>query len=1157
MNAKSIKSIIRTLLLMMVAFTAGAAPLSPDQALRRVENSSSALRMPGNKSYVLKYTEKSNGENILYVFDKGDNGFIVASADDRMPPVLGYSDRGNFDLQKASPEFKWWLSQYASQAGNFFKTEAARSYVYAPARSVMESIPYLMDTEWNQGYPFNLDCPYDANGQSVTGCVATAMAQVIKYHGYPSTGSGTHSYSWHGETLEYNYGEAFFDYDNMLDIYYSDSGEAQKKAVANLMYACGVSVNMDYSSYESGASSIMVLRALKDNFNYDSDIAGLPREVFSDEEWSRIIYDELKAQRPVLYTGSSEEGGHEFVCDGYDDGYFHINWGWGGYCDGWFLLSSLNPDGQGIGGYEGGYNLDQMIVTGMRPDAGSTVSYYPVYATGGFEVYGVYGNSYINMGFSDYGGIWNYSPNEITTNLYLKAVSASGEEFLSEGISIEFPACDGSAWGWTGFYPYLPSVGEGEYKVYVVLDGPQGQLQQLRNSVAYKDYMSMKVDAEGNVSFYDDEKLPELSVTKLSPIGEVVSRKPADFGFSIRNNSEVSYSGPVYIRCYDKSSGEFVTEVSVPVSLKAGEALDEKVSMVFEVAGDYELRCFDMLDNPCSDAIPLTVEENPEVIKVVVTKLQPHGAVISGKETIFDITVVNEGNVEYQDIIHLEIYDRGTDTYRDGYLLWMRLDPGETMDDYYELPIELPNGEYDMRCFDVFGYPCSEVFPLTVGGTVAAPNLVVTEMTPDGDIYSGIPAIFFMSLENRGDAAYSDPLYISVYEAGDSVYSVTQFKFDIYADPGESYGFWTELWFDCPAGDYELRCIDESGNQCGGPFPFTLMDQSESPKVFVYELSQVGDVISGEEAEFFISLQNVGIVDYSGTLEINTYDNNHTLVAQHYLGLNIQPQESVQCNFKAIYNLPDGEYYQVCYDFFNRASSDNLPLAIGKRSVDPVDPTGVSLDKTDVSLVVGQSVTLTAVVEPEDASDMSVTWSSSDPSVATVDEGVVVAVAPGTAVITASTSNGLTAQCAVTVEPLIIYATSISLDLNAIDAEIGSTFTLTATVLPDDTTDKTVAWSSSDETVATVDQEGNVTVIALGGAVITAATTDGSDLYAQCTVNVVSAVNAVMNGSRNVDIYTFDGVLLRKNADSEFVDNLAEGKYIIRSEGRSYKIIKR
>ncbi|MDE6342666.1 MAG: C10 family peptidase, partial [Muribaculaceae bacterium] len=362
---------------------------------------------------------------------KGENGFIITSADDRMPAVLGYSDNGAFNPSDASPELKWWLSQYAAEANACLKEATTATTLNSGARrSARQTVPELLSTRWDQGTPYNLDCPSDSRGRCVTGCVATAMAQVIKYFGYPTSGTGSYSYDWKGTTLHYDYAGATFDYQNMLDEYDNNNAtQTQKAAVANLMYACGVGVNMNYSSSSSGASDGYVAYALAEYFNYDKSIRYLLRDCLSAEDWEDIVYAELLAGRPVIYGGQSNEGGHEFVCDGYEEGYFHINWGWSGYGNGWFLLSALDPGLQGIGGFAGGYNFDQSIICGIQPNAGNPQTTYPIFATGGLEVQEVYGNEAVMIGITD-GGVWNYSPASFDTSFYLKAVADTGEEYV-------------------------------------------------------------------------------------------------------------------------------------------------------------------------------------------------------------------------------------------------------------------------------------------------------------------------------------------------------------------------------------------------------------------------------------------------------------------------------------------------------------------------------------------------------------------------------------------------------------------------------------------------------------------------------------------------------------------------------------------------------
>lgn len=290
--------------------TAEASPLTPQQALRRAQQSSSRLRAPGKYSYELSQTYKSDGEEALYVFNKGDKGFIVVSADDRLPALLGYSDNGAFDPTKASPGLKWWLSQYADEAVYFFKNEDKFTINKSSLRrATRANIPTLVKTKWNQSAPYNNDCPIVAGGRAVTGCVATAMAQVINYFRYPLIGSGEHSYIYNGNTYSFNFGATTFDWNNMLDVYTEDATAQQNEAVATLMFACGVSVNMNYTSRESGTSDLYVANALKTFFGFDKGVRYLKKQYFSDDEWENIIYGELAESRPVVYGGQAPTGG--------------------------------------------------------------------------------------------------------------------------------------------------------------------------------------------------------------------------------------------------------------------------------------------------------------------------------------------------------------------------------------------------------------------------------------------------------------------------------------------------------------------------------------------------------------------------------------------------------------------------------------------------------------------------------------------------------------------------------------------------------------------------------------------------------------------------------------------------------------------------------
>ncbi len=364
-----------------IALTSGAYAdvLTPEQALQRLQSSrgnfSAAKDVTPRKLVHTSFTESS--VPALYVFDRGNaSGFIVLSADDAAAPVLGYSDSGSFDAGNIPAQMKWWMEEYGRQM-QFARENSLPAYTPSKVLDGYGAIEPLLSTKWNQDAPYNNDCPSKGSRRAPTGCVATSMAQVMNYFQYPDIGQGRKNYTCGAfGRLEMNFGVTPFDWDNMLDVYNKgEYNDTQAAAVAYLMKACGYSVEMGYTLESSGAISNEIPGALVKYFKYDEGARYLNRIFFSEEEWSEMIYDNLKNVGPVIYDGSSpQEGGHSFVCDGYDgNGYFHFNWGWGGAADGYFLLNALNPTTQGIGGSAGGFNFSQDVVLGIRKPTGEPV----------------------------------------------------------------------------------------------------------------------------------------------------------------------------------------------------------------------------------------------------------------------------------------------------------------------------------------------------------------------------------------------------------------------------------------------------------------------------------------------------------------------------------------------------------------------------------------------------------------------------------------------------------------------------------------------------------------------------------------------------------------------------------------------------------------
>lgn len=319
-----------------------------------------------------------------YVFANGeDKGFTIVSGDDRMPEVVGYSAQGTYDPDHLPANYVGFMKAYQETVEALLKGDAQVSGGLAEARQwraeragTAAVAPLLGGIKWSQTEPYNNRCPlYDGTNRSVTGCVATAMAQVMMYHQYPKALKATiKAYTTKSKGIgipEISSG-ATYDWDNMLPDYsQSDYTSAQDDAVAKLMYHCGAAVKMDYGP-SSGANVTPAILATY--FGYDADLMqDLTRTCFSLQQWMTLIDNELKAKRPILYSGQSSDGGHEFVCDGSDGkGLYHINWGWGGYQDGYFDLTILQPQkgGAGSGSAVDGYNRDCSMIIGIAPDNG-------------------------------------------------------------------------------------------------------------------------------------------------------------------------------------------------------------------------------------------------------------------------------------------------------------------------------------------------------------------------------------------------------------------------------------------------------------------------------------------------------------------------------------------------------------------------------------------------------------------------------------------------------------------------------------------------------------------------------------------------------------------------------------------------------------------
>ena len=308
-----------------------------------------------------------------YVYDIDDEqGFIIVAGDDRAVPILGYTDSGHFDADQIPDNMKAWLNDYA-QAIAALDASAATNEITAGESDNKAAVEPLMKSQWNQSDPYNNKCPVINGLRCPTGCVATAMSQIMYYYRWPQQATTSiPAYSWDdGAHSLSELPPVTFDWNGMQDTY---NGNVNGDAVSTLMQYAGQALRMGYSPVSSGALSLDVYKALSVYFDYDQNMRFINRDGFSIATWENLVYQEIAEGRPVYYSGASFGGGHAFVADGYDgNGLFHINWGWGGWCDGYFRLSVLNPDdhsGIGAGTSSDGFCMGQQIVIGIQPPTG-------------------------------------------------------------------------------------------------------------------------------------------------------------------------------------------------------------------------------------------------------------------------------------------------------------------------------------------------------------------------------------------------------------------------------------------------------------------------------------------------------------------------------------------------------------------------------------------------------------------------------------------------------------------------------------------------------------------------------------------------------------------------------------------------------------------
>ncbi len=567
---------------------------------------------------ILKSTTNENRD--IFAFNIGnDEGFILISGDDAAPPILAYSMEGSISADNIPPNTFEWLNSYRTyiqylQDNNIQQSETVKAAWDGTENNVEVANPIvspLISTKWGQGTYYNAKCPYDDEAQNFvwTGCVATAMAQVMNYWEYPAKGTGFHTdNNFNNGALSGKFGMTYYDWDLMPDIV-----NEPNSAVATLLYQCGVAADMVYSVEASGAflderlffqekgvSSAEI--AFWKYFGYEPSVRYEESNEYSIEEWKSLLKSELDANRPMIYEGNKEGGsGHAFVCDGYsEDDYFHFNWGWRGSYDGYFLMDALNPGTQN-------YSSDQAVLLGIVPSENN--SGYKLELTDNLQVE----NSSIAYGdvFSVSAEIEN-NGSELFQGDICAAIFDDQNTFIdSLQVKQDLTIASGESSGLLTFTSErLTDLFPGSYTVNILFCQDGGDWDFVNASETNTDI----IDSAVLTVEYENQISLGTQIEVETP--KVYMSDTLKLNFNVTNNSDTDFSGSLKLSLYD-IHGEFVTNLfeKLDVEIQVNSTNTDDFSFFTEQLnvkpgeysmvlfhkvdeGDYELTGAGMYDNP-------------------------------------------------------------------------------------------------------------------------------------------------------------------------------------------------------------------------------------------------------------------------------------------------------------------------------------------------------------------------------------------------------------------------------------------------------------------------------------------------------------------------------------------------------------------------------
>ena len=685
------KKISLSLLALCFALTATAEPIGK-QAARYTAQSYMLVRgkqLSSAKPSQMKasgYTTAGdeNEQPYYYVFNAGgDGGYVIVSGDDRVEPILGYVDQGTFDPENIPENMRSWLQLYADQikyiVDNDIQPGDPRIKTRNKVAATKHSIPELLKSRWNQGHPYNLTCPkyYKGDGTqhySASGCAATAMAQVINFYKYPAklkSAIPSHSRTY---TLDDNTTKTVtakgvpkntpIDWENMRDTYSCNDDhvhDAPDTAVANLMLYCGQSIKMGWGG-SSGADTSKSRDALVTYFGFDSRAIWASRPDYSIDEWFDMLYDEMEAGYPVLYRGHSSGGGHAFVIDGFDgDNLFHVNWGWGGGSNGWFLISILNPgdnSGMGASSSSDGYSMTQGGCFNLRiPNTPKEDGYLSI-------------SDITIVGTSIRAKFTNRTGSSAIFHTGIVRLNDNGEYELV-GTKMATPTMTNGS-SQTKTFPIAGKLPEGTYRLSPASKSSKSDVWRAEFDLQ-KQYIEAVVNAAGEVDLNLSYPTTEsISIDTIVFPGTRIAGQQQEVKVTFRNNGK-EYFKTIYLFA-SKTSTKTYTESKSMVAIRSGETVDVSYFFKPEQTGTYNLWfCTDDKGNGVmgQGTVEIISEAEATQANLAVTEYKISNKVnnvVVGKRFIGKATIENKTTNDFHGQVKFQLWHQkiGSNTATSG-----------------------------------------------------------------------------------------------------------------------------------------------------------------------------------------------------------------------------------------------------------------------------------------------------------------------------------------------------------------------------------------------------------------------------------------------------------------------------------------------------------